>query len=70
MLMNLDFRDNVPVSEGGESISSVMDIEDEVRRRYDRYLTMSDNLTITDDLWVVGTGAGHAVSPDRRLFNW
>jgi hypothetical protein len=30
---------------------------------------MLDSLTISDDLWVVDTGAGHAVSPDRRWFN-
>ncbi|GMF19215.1 unnamed protein product [Phytophthora fragariaefolia] len=32
-------------------------------------LTMLDKLSIPDDLWVVDTGAGHAVSPDRRWFN-
>ncbi|GMF55026.1 unnamed protein product [Phytophthora fragariaefolia] len=30
---------------------------------------MLDNFTISDDLWVVDTEAGHAGSPDRRWFN-
>ncbi|GMF42794.1 unnamed protein product [Phytophthora fragariaefolia] len=63
------FDENVQVSEGEETEDKVfnpMDIDAKVRKRYARYLSMLKELDVTDDLWVVDTGAGHAVSPSRH----
>ncbi|KAJ8561586.1 hypothetical protein ON010_g8093 [Phytophthora cinnamomi] len=66
------FEENVPVSEDEETEDKVfnpMDIDAEVRKHYGRYLSMLKELEVTDDLWVVDTGAVHAVSPSRHWFS-
>ncbi|GMF29764.1 unnamed protein product [Phytophthora fragariaefolia] len=66
------FDENVPVSEGeetGDKVFNPMDIEAEVRKHYGRYLSKLKEFEVTDDLWVVDTGAGHAVSPSRHWFS-
>jgi hypothetical protein len=64
-------KEQVPASEGSDSEAPMgsMDIDDEVRMRYSGYLSRLKQLRVTDSLWVVDTGAGHAITSDRRWFS-
>ncbi|KAE9043000.1 hypothetical protein PR003_g3292 [Phytophthora rubi] len=53
---------NVPMSDGeGQTPADLKQIEREVRRKHASYLSKLQRLTLSNDLWVVDTGAGHAV---------
>ncbi|GMF12173.1 unnamed protein product [Phytophthora lilii] len=66
----LEYKGPVPPSDGGsQSPFRPVDMDDEVRCRFEKYLSMLKQLKLTDELWVVDTGAGHAVSSDRRWFS-
>ncbi|POM64465.1 Integrase catalytic core protein [Phytophthora palmivora] len=47
---------------------SMEGIEDEVRKENAAYLRALKRVTLTDDMWVVDTGAGRAITSDRGWF--
>lgn len=51
------------------SPSTAMDIDEEVRLKYGIYLRALKRVKLTDSMWIVDTGAGHALTPDKGWFS-
>ncbi|KAE8906242.1 hypothetical protein PF003_g9694 [Phytophthora fragariae] len=66
-------KEKVSISDGDEQEDkppTQMDMDTEVRRKFGGYLSMLKGLHATDSVWVIDTGAGHAISSDGRWFSY
>ncbi|KAE9354382.1 hypothetical protein PF008_g4567 [Phytophthora fragariae] len=60
-----EFKEKASVRDGDEQEDkspTQMDMYTEVRKKIGGYVSMLKGLDATDNLWVVDTGAGHAIS--------
>jgi hypothetical protein len=57
---------DVPMSDAGSI--DIDRMEHEVSQKYKAYLLSLKGLKVTDTLWIVDTGAGHGITPNRAWF--